>query len=102
MFLPSISGGSSKGVLGCIGREQSRREEMKKSSRTLKTRARNLNLLWWAMGETLNYNQKGHESAHCQLVSLHNGQTEIILKCFIEMQKQAMRYYHLHIKFVSI
>jgi hypothetical protein len=24
VFLPSISGGSSKGVLGCIGKEQSR------------------------------------------------------------------------------
>lgn len=28
-------------------------EETKKSSRTLKTRARNLNMLWWAMGKIL-------------------------------------------------
>ena len=53
------------------------RGETEKSSRTLKTRARNLNLLWWAMGEMLNYNQKGHESAQCQLVNSHRGQEEI-------------------------
>lgn len=56
-------------------------KEMKKLSRTLKTKVTNLNLLWWAaMVEVCSYNQRGHESADCQLVSLHIGQKEIILK----------------------
>ena len=54
--------------------------------------------------EILNYNQKDHEIhqlSYFLLVNSHGGQKEAILKYFLEIQMQTIRYDHLHAAFAN-
>lgn len=55
-------------------------------------------------GEILNYNQKAREInslSYFVLVNSHGGQKEAVLKYFIEIQVQTIRYDNLHVKFAN-